>query len=385
MADASHMPTDHPVLARIVEFTRLVRANGFQVGIQEGLDAPRIAAWCGVLDLDGFRWGLRTLLCGRRSEWLRYDELFDAYWHGAVSGGHSSFKNSSQAGSPAPDSQLESLGAAEGTGAEAEGISDGSGRPGGASYRESTERADFRHFTDPTQLRRLEDLVERLARRMLRRVARRRRLARRGTRLSLRHTLRKSLRYGGTPFELVHRSRDLRLPRLLVLLDVSGSMNLYSMLFLRFASALVQAFREIEVFIFHTHLARVTEALRQRDDRRRAESLALISAGWSGGTRIGVALEDFLSRFSEHLRGRRTIAVIISDGLDTGQPGQLSAALGKLRQRVRRILWLNPLKGRPGYEPAAAGMQAALPHVDVFAPAHNLESLAALETYLAAL
>jgi uncharacterized protein with von Willebrand factor type A (vWA) domain len=92
-----------------------------------------------------------------------------------------------------------------------------------------------------------------------------------------------------------------------------------------------------------------------------------------------------LSRFSEHLRGRRTIAVIISDGLDTGQPDQLSAALGKLRQRVRRILWLNPLKGRPGYEPAAAGMQAALPHVDVFAPAHNLESLAALETYLAAL
>lgn len=385
MASASNMPSDHRVLARIVEFTRLARANGFQVGIREGLDAPRVAAQCSISDPDGLRWGLRTLLCGRRSDWLRYDELFNAYWHGAVTGGHSSLTNSHQADPPTSDSHNETLGAASATSAEADGLADGSGRPGGASYRESTERVDFRHFTDAAQLRRLEELVERLARRMLRRVARRRRLARRGNRLSLRHTLRKSLRYGGTPLELIHRTRDLRLPRLLLLLDVSGSMNLYSMLFLRFARALVQVFPEIEVFVFHTHLARVTEALRQRDDRRRGESLALISAGWSGGTRIGIALEDLLSRFNEHLRGRRTIAVIISDGLDTGQPDRLSAALGKLRQRVRRVMWLNPLKGRAGYEPAAAGMQAALPHLDVFASAHNLESLAALETYLVAL
>lgn len=373
------------LLARIIGFTRLARDNGFQVGIHEGLDAARIAARCQVADQHGLRWGLRTLLCGRPSDWRRYDELFDAYWRGAVTGGRSELTGASDRAGQTAGAAHDGPVLSRGADANEDQTADASGRRGGASEQLSMARTDFRHFTDAGDLRRLEDLVERLARRMLRRIARRRRLARRGSRISLRHTLRKCLRYGGTPFELVFRARQWRLPRLVLLLDVSGSMNLYSMLFLRFARALVEVFRDIEVFVFHTDLVRVTDALRQRDERRRAESLALISTGWSGGTRIGAALDDFYTRFSGRLLTRRTIAVVMSDGLDTGPPDQLAAALGRVRRRVRRVVWLNPLKGRPGYAPAAAGMQAALPHVDVFAPAHNLESLAALEPHLVGL
>lgn len=379
--------SEHRLLARIIGFTRLARNNGFHVGIHEGLDAARIAALCNVMDKHGLRWGLRTLLCGRRSDWRRYDELFDAYWHRAVARGRSELTGSSgrtgQTAAPGPEH--DGLALSGGTNASGDETADASGRRGGASAQLSMARTDFRHFTDAGELRRLEDLVERLARRMLRRVARCQRLARRGSRLSLRHTLRNSLRYGGAPFELVFRAREWRLPRLVLLLDVSGSMNLYSMLFLRFARALVEVFHDIEVFVFHTDLVRVTDALRQRDERRRAESLAQISTGWSGGTRIGAALDDFYAKFGGRLLTRRTIAVVMSDGLDTGPPDQLAAALARVRQRVRRVVWLNPLKGRSGYAPAAAGMQAALPHVDVFACAHNLESLAALEPHLVGL
>lgn len=380
-------PAETRLLGRIIGFTRLARDNGFQVGIHEGLDAVRIAALGNVMDRHGLRWGLRTLLCGRRSDWRRYDELFDAYWRGSVAGGRSELTGSSgRAGKTAtPGPRHEGLALPGGTTASGDETADGGARRGGASEQVSMARTDFRHFTDAGALHRLEDLVERLARRMLRRVARRRRLARRGSRLSLRHTLRKSLRYGGAPFELVFRARQWRLPRLVLLLDVSGSMNLYSMLFLRFARALVEVFHDIEVFVFHTDLVRVTDALRQRDDRRRAESLALISTGWSGGTRIGAALDEFYTRFGGRLLTRRTIAVVMSDGLDTGPPDQLAQALARVRQRLRRVVWLNPLKGRDGYAPAAAGMQAALPHVDVFASAHNLESLTALEPHLVGL
>ncbi len=233
-------------------------------------------------------------------------------------------------------------------------------------------------------MRALERLVESLARRMRRRLVRRERIQRIGTRLHLRHTIRTSLPFGGTPLRLAFRQRRRRQPRLILITDVSRSMSMYSFLFLRFARGIVTAFRDADAFACHTRLVHITDALRQPDQTRLAQSLALISQGWSGGTRLGASLATFVHDYGRYLNSR-TIVIIVSDGLDTGEPAELAHQLAALRERCRRLVWLNPLLGRPGYEPKTGAMLAALPHLDLFAPAHNLQSLAALESELATL
>jgi uncharacterized protein with von Willebrand factor type A (vWA) domain len=256
------------------------------------------------------------------------------------------------------------------------------GTRGGASFQEATARTDFRLLNDPREVRAIEDLAERLARRMRRRVQRRQRLARYGRRIHLRRTIRASLRYGGTPLDLVYQRRLRVLPRLILLLDVSRSMSLYSYFFLRFARGMLGAFRDAHAFIYHTRLIPVTDVLRERNVDKVKEKLGVIALGWAGGTRIGESVQAFNQHYASKLLNSRSIVVVMSDGFDTGPVTLLSEQLARIRRRARRIVWLNPLLGREGYEPLAAGMQAALPLIDVFAPAHNLESLAALEDKL---
>ena len=166
-----------------------------------------------------------------------------------------------------------------------------------------------------------------------------------------------------------------------MIVDVSRSMSLYSHVFLRFARGLVNAFRDASAFAYHTRLVPITDALRQTDMTRMRTSLALISQGWSGGTRIGECLGHFNQDYGR-LVNARSVVIIVSDGLDTGEPATLANELARIKQRCRKLIWLNPLLGRPGYEPKTRGMQAALPHIDLFAPAHNLQSLQALEPAL---
>jgi uncharacterized protein with von Willebrand factor type A (vWA) domain len=160
-------------------------------------------------------------------------------------------------------------------------------------------------------------------------------------------------------------------------------MSLYSAFFVRFLHGVVDAFREAEAFVFHTRLAHVSPSLRDRDVARAVDRLSLMAQGIGGGTRIGASLATFNRWHAARVINSRTAVMIVSDGYDTGEPERLAAEMQRLRRRCRRIIWLNPLLGWRDYTPAARGMQAALPYVDLFAPAHNLESLAALETYLA--
>ena len=204
-----------------------------------------------------------------------------------------------------------------------------------------------------------------------------------GQRLDLRRTIHRSVAHGGTPIDLVWRRRKLRPLRLVLLLDASGSMELYTAFFARFLHAAVDAFREAEAFVFHTRLVHVSSALRERDVARAVDRLALMAQGIGGGTRIGESLADFNRWHAARVINSRTAVVIVSDGYDTGEPDRLATEMQRLARRSRRIVWLNPLLGWRDYEPTARGMQAALPYIDLFAPAHNLESLAALEPYLA--
>ena len=145
------------------------------------------------------------------------------------------------------------------------------------------------------------------------------------------------------------------------------------------------SFREADAFVFHTRLVHIGEALKERTTKRAIQRLALMTQGWSGGTRIGESLATFNRSYAASVLNRRAIVVIVSDGYDTGQPEQLAGELAALGRRARRVVWLNPMLGWEGYQPVARGMAAALPYLDLFAPAHNLESLAVLEPYLAGL
>ena len=171
--------------------------------------------------------------------------------------------------------------------------------------------------------------------------------------------------------------------RLVVLLDASGSMNLYTAFFVRFLHGVIDSFRQAEAFVFHTRLAHVSPTLRDRDVARAIDRLGLMAQGIGGGTRIGESLATFNRWHARRVINSRTAIMIVSDGYDTGEPERLVVEMRRLRRRCRRIIWLNPLIGWKGFRPELRGMQAALPHVDLFAPAHNLESLAALEPYLA--
>ena len=160
-------------------------------------------------------------------------------------------------------------------------------------------------------------------------------------------------------------------------------MSLYTSFFVRFVHAVVDAFREAEAFIFHTRLAHVSASLRDRDVARAIDRLSLLAQGIGGGTRIGESLATFNQWHAKRVINTRTAVMIVSDGYDTGEPQQLALQMRRLRRRCRRIIWLNPLIGWRDYTPIARGMQAALPYIDLFAPADNLKSLAALEPYLA--
>ncbi len=168
----------------------------------------------------------------------------------------------------------------------------------------------------------------------------------------------------------------------MTLLDISGSMSPYSLFLVKFLYALQKHFQRADTFLFSTNLVEITSLLRAQCLPQALQALSQQPAGWSGGTNIGGSLREFNQHCRRKLWTGDTVFVILSDGWDTGEPGALAAELGDVKRSVRKLIWLNPLLGLKDYQPITSGMSAALPHIDVFAPAHNLESLLALEKHL---
>lgn len=374
---------------RLAGFVRTLRDNGFAVGLAETRDALSILASPAALQPALLQPALRALFCATRSDWERFDEIFAAYWLGRgvrrigrATGASSQNGAPTQrpAAAPVPGSP-DHVEAGDGQGGDR--TADRRAHATAAAAAERLTVADMRHIVDPQEIAQTQALAERLARRMRVRLVRREQARRRGRRLDLRRTIHRSVSHGGTPIDLAWRRRKVKPLRLVVLLDGSGSMELYTAFFVRFLHGVVDAFRESEAFVFHTRLAHVSASLRDRDVARAVDRLSLMAQGIGGGTRIGECLATFNRWHAKRVINARTAVMIVSDGYDTGEPERLAEEMRRLRRRCRRIIWLNPLIGWRDYAPEARGMQAALPFIDLFAPAHNLESLAALEPYLA--
>jgi hypothetical protein len=212
---------------------------------------------------------------------------------------------------------------------------------------------------------------------------RRTRPSAKGARFDVRRTLRRSLRTRGEPFDRAWRDRRVRGRPLVLILDVSGSMSPYARALVQFGYAAMAAGRRVEVFCFGTRLTRVTRTLRAKDPDRALHEIGRTVADWEGGTRIGESLRSLLDGWSQRAALRGAVVVLCSDGLERGDPELLRAQMARLGRLAHKVVWVNPLKGSPRYEPLARGMAAALPSVDVFLSGHNLESLSELSRTLA--
>jgi len=363
--------------ARLTGFAGFLHANGYGVGGADSVRVLETSVQTGILDQNILRWSLKALLCGRGDEWRRFDALFDAYFlppnkrifvaSNVVTGGARE-----PAGGVGEGSESEP---AAGAGHGVAGDTDSGAARHGASREESLASTDFRALNQAEHAREIEALMRRFARRLKHLYLRREARFHHGRRLDLQGTIRRSVASGGTPLRLAWKERRRVRPRLLLLLDVSRSMSLYSFFYLRLARALCGELADMHCFIFHTRITGVAEALRDPDPWRSQERLHLLAAGWGGGTRIGECLRDFNRDHGARLVHSRTAVIIVSDGYDTGEPELLARELAALRRRSRRVVWLNPLLNQPGFSPEGRAMQAAMPHIDLLAPGADLAGI----------
>jgi uncharacterized protein len=384
------------VSAKLAAFLKTLRDSGFAVGLAEGRDAAGLMA-AGYAKRPGLlRSAFKHLFSARKSDWEKFDGIFDAFWLGkrvksrsvtmgsAKAANNPSLKNlannrpDQRSGG---DGAMDQVPSTDGTDVDRSG----EGRMEGASRAQNLAEIDFRKMADPEQIEEAHAVAAQLAKTMRTRLTRRDLARRRGYRLDLRRTIHSNISHGGVPIALVKRQRKEKPLRLVMLLDASGSMSMYTGVFLRFIHGVLDEFREAEAFLFHTRLAHVSDAMKEKDAARALDRLSIMAQGAGGGTRIGESLQTFNRWHAARVIHSRTVVMIVSDGYETGDAALLGREMAALGRRCRRIVWLNPMMAWQGYTPEAAGIKAALPHVDLYAPANTLQSLTALEPYLAKL
>lgn len=362
--------------ANVVGFCRSLRGQGSGAALGEEQDALRALAAIDLSDPEDFRLSLRTTLAKTPAEQTLFDALFNAYW--------SVWDRASELGPPPPAPPTKAPAKRTSTSIrdwlkQGEPTEEERDAAGYSPIEVHTKR-DFKDFK-AEELEEIGRLLQAIARALATRFSRRYRPARPPGRLDLRRTLRASLRRGGELLDLSYCRRTCQKPKLVLLCDVSKSMDLYSRFLIQFMYAFQNAYRRMETFVFATSLHHIAPLLRGDDLSAGLAALAAQVPDWSGGTRIGAALATFLREHAA-LVDRQTALLIVSDGWDTGDLETLEESMRALQRRSRCLIWLNPLLGSPGYRPATRGMQAALPYIDLFAPAHNIESLKALVGYL---
>jgi uncharacterized protein len=375
-------PRPRDLLTGTVRFCRLLRARGLAITPSESHDAVRALEVVDLGDRAEVHRALRTVLATRPEEFPVFDATFDAFG-GGLGAAAAAAPGEGLAGPDIPqpnahfprakDAALDFSGWTD----VAEGEGEPVGLPG-VSDLESTMGKDFSSF-GAVDLAEVERLAAQIARRLATRRSRRLKPSRRRGRVDLRRTVRLSLTRGEL-IDLARRERKVQKTKLVILCDVSGSMDLYSRLLLQFLYAMQNHLGRMETFVFSTRLHRITEDLRHSSYRGALARLGDVR-DWSGGTKIGESLRAFNAGWPK-LLDRDTVVIVLSDGWDTGDPAILAEALQTMRRRAGKLIWLNPLLGSPDYQPLTQGMQAALPHVDAFLPAHNLDSFRALARHL---
>jgi uncharacterized protein len=393
------------LLARIIDFARLLWELGLDVGPGRVVDLARSLPLIEIGRREDFYALLKVSLLSKHEQEATFDAAFAYFWGYSGDAARRQPDEDRQAGRPeerrralalprhrhlnADEQSARVLLNPTGQRHPATRLSEARRRArdededeeatGTRSYSaaEALGRKDFEEFTwdELQEARRL--MVE--ARWHLgERSSRRSRPARRGRHLDLRRTFRTSLRSGGEPIQLARREIRRKPRPLVILCDISGSMSLYSRLLLHFVHTVSNGMSHVETFVFGTRLTRITRQLARRDVDEAIRDVSKSVQDWSGGTRIGESLRTFNYQWTRRVLGRGAVVLIISDGWDRGDTRLLSEEMARLQRSCHRLIWLNPLLGQDDYRPVTAGMRAALPYIDDFLPANNLNSLLAL-------
>lgn len=378
--------------ARMVGFLVHLRKNGLRMSVAEAdLAMAALTQIDAICPEDGRR-ALRAVFTGCREEAERFDGLFDSYWMDMGRVKQKVVPTASSAVADSMHSSRDAKGEEAGTSGSAttpdndggETESDGTGKLI-ATEVQNLHRRDLRDLVRPEDVAEAEEVARRIGAVLRDKRSRRRIAARKGSRLHFRKTIRQSIATGGEPLRLLRKRRPDRTRKIVALCDVSGSMTIYSQVFLAFLAGLMRAESSADAYLFHTRLVRITDTLRDKDAMRAIGRMSLMADGFGGGSRIGTSLKRFADTYAKRFVDRRSVVVILSDGYDTEEPELTALALEKLRKRGCKLVWLNPLKGWSDYAPVAESMSAALPYLDAFKPANTLGDLAALEKELATL
>lgn len=372
------------LLSNILLFGRVLRGAGLDVHLGRIVDAAPALGHVGVRRRADVRAALRALLVHRHEDLARFDEAFDLFWRArqAAAPGPPLFSLGERpriVAKPAPGTSVR----IEADDAEAAPAPPAALAVGAWSAAEVSRTKDFAAFT-PEELEQARRLLARLPWRLGTRRTRRWSPAARGQ-VDLRAVLRRNLTRSGELIVLPRRRRRERARPVVVIGDVSGSMERYSRLLLHFVQGLAHGAARMESFVFATRLTRLTPRVIRGSGTRELGSVLRDVGDWGGGTRIGEALRTFNTRWARRVMRHGPVVLIVSDGWDRGDPALLERELARARRSAHRLIWLNPLLGSASYEPLTRGMQAALRHVDDFLPVHNLASLDALATHLQSL
>ncbi len=423
MSDIRDIPDAEPValtkldraqadllLARIVDFARLLWELGLDVGPDSIVDVVRSLPLINVGRMDEFYTFLKVSLVSKHEQEALFDQAFWYFWQARSSGSSNQEalpheRKRGQRTLPLPESRRQrneqastrfqlrsnmltqrhpSSRLAQARRRSHDEEDDQSERRRTYSQEEVLRSKDFEHFTWD-EMQEARALMSRKRWRLSERNTRRLRPAIHGNQLDLRRTFRRSLHTGGEPIVLARRTIRRKPRPLVIICDISGSMSLYSRLLLHFVHTVSNGLSNVETFVFATRLTRITRQLARRDVDIAIEDVTKVVQDWSGGTRIGESLHTFNYLWARRVLGRGAVVLIISDGWDRGDTRILSEEMARLRRRSHRIIWLNPLLGQEDYRPVTAGMRAALPFIDEFLPANTLDSLLVLGQALEAM
>ena len=378
--------TDLTLLQQITDFCRLLRQMGVNVTTTNQL------SWCESVQLidigerEAFYHTARTNLIAGEADRATFDTAFDLFWRyprpefQAVDTEEETPEPTSlQDLSDASDEQdiVEQWLDTE-TEDEEEGQEDDSTA---YSAEDLLTRKDFSEFTRE-DMEEAREIVAKLAAVLATKLSRRKVVGKRGKTIDFRRSWRQSLVHGGEPLELIRKQQKIKKTKILLLCDVSGSMDCYAKFLIQFIYGMQQELREVDVAVFSTHLTDITGLLRRKGLAEGLNEVANVVPDWSGGTKIGESLLEFYRQFAPSFSAYRSVVILISDGWDRGDGDVLRRSMEMIHRHAYRLIWLNPLLGSDGYQPICRGIRTALPYVDYFLPAHNLESLAQLTKIL---
>ncbi len=375
------------LVENIVRFARLLRATGIPVGPGRALEAVRAVGAVGVASKSDLYWSLHATLVNRRDQREVFDQAFRMFWRDPKLLERA--MSTLLPPSPVGDDKGE-VGEPLRRVAEAFNNVDRAPRPVEQqedeerfdaamtfSEREILQKKDFEQMS-ADEIARAQRAMARLVSPFPMRRTRRHRPDKRGRRLDHRATIRAMLRSGGDMATLAFKAPRVEEPPLVVLLDISGSMERYARMLLHFLHLLATDRARVQVFLFGTRLTNVTRAMRQKDVDKALSKIAELVEDWSGGTRIGACLREFNWRWSRRSLARSPTVLLVTDGLDREAGDGLAVEAERLAKSCGRLVWLNPLLRYDRFEPKSLGIKAMLPYVDEFRPVHNLDSLEAL-------